>query len=250
MDQLAVEKKLAVSYTLCAIAGAVASITMGITWGHWYHTLDKCIGKNCSCILYGLNTPSTFLGGDQAPCIWVTFGPLIYVFCCICLTCFHGYRVLFTTKAPRMTTTRTVIAKTEPGEAVRIQTIAQEDISPLPRTFWIVVSAISVFFFVYALVHFSIFLDGFYSTCTEYRKVLEILLGVDGTALPVIHGRLYCQGIFDFMDYMQLDSVNASRNGFLNTGLALVLGVIASAFSWIVFLFASWLNILMTRRRD
>ncbi|KAL1502388.1 hypothetical protein ABEB36_007535 [Hypothenemus hampei] len=190
MDQLGIEKRLTLSYLLCVILGAIASITTGVAWGHWYRTLDQCVGRNCSCIIYGKNTLSHFLGGNQAPCIWVTFGPLLYVFFCICLSCFHGYRVLFTTKSPRMRTTRSVVAKMEHGSSVQITAISQEDTSPLPRCFWITLSVFSSFFFAYALINFSIFLDGYYTTCNQYRRVLEKMLGIHGTALPVIHGRL------------------------------------------------------------
>lgn len=128
-DQLGIEKRLAISYAFCTIMGIITSVSTGIAWGHWYRTLDQCgIRRNCSCILYGQNTMSKFLGnilscdkfqlylsfiiigGGQAPCIWVTFGPLLYVFFSLCMTCFHGYRVLFTTKSPKMRTRRTMLA--------------------------------------------------------------------------------------------------------------------------------------------
>ncbi|XP_030761486.1 uncharacterized protein LOC115886466 isoform X1 [Sitophilus oryzae] len=251
MDQLSIEKGLTISYLLCAIMGIISSVTTGIAWGHWYLSLDQCgIGRNCSCILYGQNTFSRFLGGGQAPCIWITYGPLLYVFLAICMTCFHGYRVLFTTKSPKMRTKRSVIARMNHGSSVQIETIAQEDISSLYRCFWITMSVLTSIFFVYALVHFAIFLDGFYTTCNEYRKMLEKLLSVHGTILPVIHRRLHCQSVFDFMDYMQLDSENAYRNGYINTGLALILGIIASCFGWIIFFFASCLNITMAKRQN
>ncbi|ENN71440.1 hypothetical protein HUJ04_000675 [Dendroctonus ponderosae] len=249
MDQLGIEKRLSLSYLFCIILGGIASITTGISWGHWYRTLDQCVGRNCSCILYGQNTVSRFLGGGQAPCIWVTFGPLLYVFFCICLTCFHGYRVLFTTKSPRMRSTRSVVAKTETGSSVQITAISQEDTSPLPRAFWITMSVFTSFFFAYALINFALFLDGFYTTCNQYRRVLEKMIGMHGSALPVIHRRLYCQSVFDFMDYMQLDSENASRNGFINTGLSLSLGLAASCFAWMILLFSSVLNITMAKRK-
>lgn len=60
--QKSIEKRLTITYTLCVVFGAIASITTGIAWGHWYKTLDQCVGRNCSCILYGKHTPSHFLG--------------------------------------------------------------------------------------------------------------------------------------------------------------------------------------------
>lgn len=62
MDQGRAEKRLAVTYVLVTALGAIASITPGIAWGHWKQTLDQCIGRNCSCILYGQHTLTVFLG--------------------------------------------------------------------------------------------------------------------------------------------------------------------------------------------
>lgn len=47
-----------------------------------------------------------------------------------------------------------------------------------------------------------------------------------------------------------MDSENAYRNGFINTGLSLTLGIVASCFAWILLLIASILNINMARRRE
>ena len=60
--QRSVETQLSVAYTLCALFGGTASITSGIAWSHWKETLDTCVNVNCSCILYGVNTPSVFRG--------------------------------------------------------------------------------------------------------------------------------------------------------------------------------------------
>ncbi|RZB58836.1 uncharacterized protein BDFB_007602 [Asbolus verrucosus] len=245
MGQAITEKRLTITYVLCTIAGATASITTGIAWGHWKPTLDQCVnGKNCSCILYGQHTPSKFLGGNAAPCIWVTFGPLFYVLFCISMACFHGYRVLFSMQSVK---TRTVISKNEAGEMVEMRAVQVNGTNPLPKSFWITLSTLTVIFTIYALIHFAIFLDGFRQTCNQYRKTLEILLGVHGTAIPVIHGRLSCQSIFDFMDYMQPDSGNAFRDGFIFTGADLIIGIVSSLFSWIFFIYASFLNITTAR---
>jgi hypothetical protein len=66
MSQAVQEKRLLITYSICTVLGAVASITTGIAWGHWKLTLDQCVnGKNCSCILYGQYTPSKFLGNKS-----------------------------------------------------------------------------------------------------------------------------------------------------------------------------------------
>lgn len=73
MDQTGVEKKLSIQYIICTVVGAIASITTGIAWGHWKHTLDRCIDYNCSCILYGVHTQTHFLGkSKQKTCKYFT----------------------------------------------------------------------------------------------------------------------------------------------------------------------------------
>ncbi|KAJ8963007.1 hypothetical protein NQ314_005625 [Rhamnusium bicolor] len=138
----------------------------------------------------------------------------------------------------------------EHGETVRIQAVTQETTTPLPRAFWICVSVLSVFFTIYALVHFAIYVDGYYQTCNQYRNTLEKHLSLHGSALPVIYHRLSCQGVFDFMDYIQLDSGNAYRDGIINTGLDLIFGVASAGISWILFLHSSIINIKLSTNRD
>lgn len=249
MDQLKIEKLLSICYAVCAVLGGSVSITTGVAWGHWRLTLDQCVGRNCSCILFGEHTPTIFLGGDNGHCIWITFGPLLYVFFCLCMVCFHGYRVLFTTHYPRNRTTRTVLAKLDSGEPVQVHAVSEEDASPLPRFYWIIVATFTSFFTVYSFIHFIMFITGFKRTCNEYRKTLEGLLKIHGSALPLIHNRLSCLAIFDSMDYLQPISEHAYRNGFINTSLDLYIGLLAAFFCWISFGYAAILNITMAKRQ-
>lgn len=46
--------------------------------------------------------------------------------------------------------------------------------------------------------------------------------------MTVIHFRLMCQAIYDFMDYMQKDTLNSRLGTIINTGLSLQLAIIAS----------------------
>lgn len=248
MEQKATESKLTIAYGICVILGAISSITCGIAWGHWKDTLDQCVEKprNCSCILYGRHTPSHFLGGEAGSCIWVTFGPLLYILFALAFTCFHGYRVLFDSGK---TTKRTITTRNEAGETVVMQAVHNGSTSILPRGFWIFKSVITAIFTVYALVHFSIFVDGYLSTCRQYRITLERYLGVHGTLIPVIHNRLSCSSVFDFMDYIQPDTGNAYRDGFINTAASLLIGIISAWVAWMVFLFSAILNIMQSRQK-
>lgn len=136
------------------------------------------------------------------------------------------------------------------GETIEVHAIQTETTDPLPRAFWIVHSIIAVIFTIYALVHFAIFVDGYLKTCNQYKRTLEKILDLRGTVTAVIHRRLSCISIFDFMDYIQPDTGNAYREGFINTGIDLTIGIIASFASWVLFAFAALLNIQMARNKE
>lgn len=130
-----------------------------------------------------------------------------------------------------------------------MQAVQNGTISSLPRAFWITMSTFTAFFTVYCLVHFSIFTDGYYHTCRQYRITLEKLLGIHGTIIPVIHSRLACSGVFDFMDYVQPDTGIGYREGFINTAAALLSGIVASCLSWIVFFNIMMIYVKMTKKK-
>lgn len=131
-----------------------------------------------------------------------------------------------------------------------MQAIQGGNTSKLPKTFWIIMSVFTAFFTVYALTHFSIYLDGYRYTCNQYRNTLERLIGVHGTLIPVVHNRLACSSVLDFMDYIQPDTGNAYREGFINTAASLIIGIVMSFFTWILFLFACIYNIRLTRLKS
>lgn len=133
---------------------------------------------------------------------------------------------------------------------MHIETTTQEMTSSLASAYWITTTVITIIFTIYSIVHFGLYIDGYYSTCNQYRKALERILGVHGSALPVIYNRLACNGVFDFMDYMQLDTGNAYRNGIINTGLALIFGIVGSAIASFAFILASILNIKLGKRNE
>ncbi|KRT83822.1 hypothetical protein AMK59_3885 [Oryctes borbonicus] len=247
-QQRLVEKRLSIAYSLCVILGATAAITIGVAWGHWKETLDHCgnLGgrRNCSCILYGQNTLTYFQGGGVPACGWVTFGPIAYMLFSAGLACFHGFRVVFGSKGTKR---RTITTRNEVGETVILQTIETNNTSLLPRGFWITTSVIAAVLTVYSLIHFAIYIDGFLSTCSEYRKTLEKALRLSGTVISVIHRRLSCSAVFDFMDYIHPNRADTYRSGLINTAAALIIGILSSFSAWILFLFATVLNIRLAR---
>lgn len=93
-------------------------------------------------------------------------------------------------------------------------------------------------------------MDGYYTTCNEYRKMVEKLLDLRGSALPALHNRIACQAVFDFMDYMQLDTGNGYRDGIINTAFSLILGITSAGLSCILFIFTVIINIKLSRNYE
>lgn len=133
---------------------------------------------------------------------------------------------------------------------VEMRAVQVDDTATLPKAFWVTLAIFTCFFTIYGLIHFAIFLDGFYHTCNQFRRSLETLLGIHGTAIAVIHSRLSCQSIFDFMDYMQPNSNYGFRDGFIYTGADLIIGILASCFAWLLFAMASFINIKRARIQE
>ncbi|KAL3285275.1 hypothetical protein HHI36_019385 [Cryptolaemus montrouzieri] len=246
MTQISAEKKLAIVYGITIAMGLITIITTSIAWSHWRSSLDHCIYKNCSCILFGEHTPNIFEGGPQVPCIFITYGPILNILFAAAFVCFHGYRYLFLRKSPNA---RTIMRKNRDGETIHMA-VQSEDSSPLPKCFWVTLSTLTVSFTIYSLVHYVIFLIGYKQTCNEYRKTLENELGLRGSALPVIYSRLSCGGIYDFMDYLHPVPENSYRYGIIDTGLILSLGLTGSFVATILFVIASIYNIKRAKIRN
>lgn len=65
----------------------------------------------------------------------------------------------------------------------------------------------------------------------------------------MIHDRLPCGAIFDYMDYLQPDANNWRRASEINTGVALQLAVCASWFTYFAWFLACLINFGMARKR-
>lgn len=127
--------------------------------------------------------------------------------------------------------------------------IRTREIEPISRMYWIIVSTFSLFFAAYMLAHFAMFADGFLYSCKQYRRELIKLLNLTGTAVGVVHGRLTCNAVFDFMDYLQPVVRNIERGSYVNTAFALIVGIIASFFSTTALALASAINIKFARKQ-
>lgn len=92
MNSKQAEIWLAVLYIGSMIFSVTSVISLVTTWQNWVVTLDGCIDVDCGCILYGINTFRTFLGGDEKLCHFAAYALTPIIIISLCLGAYHGYR--------------------------------------------------------------------------------------------------------------------------------------------------------------
>ncbi|XP_001602372.2 uncharacterized protein LOC100118396 isoform X2 [Nasonia vitripennis] len=248
MDPARAEAVLGVLYVASAATSLISAASLVVAWQHWAWTLDVCINFDCGCILYGVNTFSTFMGGDVKLCHYGSFGLIPAIIAGIGLGFYHGYRSCIprSLSEPRaLAVARHRHSRTSLDGQVVV--IGPRQRAPCKQ--WMPAAFIAVLICCLSLAHAVVLTDGYYKTCEQYRRNLVRLLNSTGQELQAIHNRLSCGAILDFMDYIQPDANNWRRSDAINTGLALQLAIVMSwlnFFSWVtIFL----VNINMARQR-
>ena len=92
MKEMQGEKLLTVLYWSGAVFSTISAVSLVVPWQYWAWTLDSCIDVDCECILYGVNTFSTFMGGDVKICHFASYGLLPAISVGLILGLYHGYR--------------------------------------------------------------------------------------------------------------------------------------------------------------
>lgn len=92
LDAGRAERALGLLYSAAACTSVTSTVALVVAWQHWAWTLDTCIDVNCGCILYGVKTFSSFVGGDVKLCHFTSYGLLPPIIIGLCLGFYHGYR--------------------------------------------------------------------------------------------------------------------------------------------------------------
>ncbi|KOC68933.1 hypothetical protein WH47_09490 [Habropoda laboriosa] len=234
MNEEQAERILSVLYISSAIL-SVTSLTCLVTvWQYWAWSLDVCISIDCGCILYGINTFSTFMGGDVKLCHFGVYGLIPAILIGLCFGGYHGYRCCIDRNLE---------------EPVRIYEDVRRPKRRTPYKQWIPGVFLTILLCCLSLAHAVVTTDGYYKTCEQYRKRLIQVLGSAGREAEVLHDRLSCGAIFDFMDYLQSDVSNWKHGKEIDTGFALRLAIISTWFNFLTWTFAFLLNVIMARKR-
>jgi len=253
MDDRQAEKYLYRLFSLILVLSLICSISTGIAWYHWKDVLDVCgtyqgrYGQyedpKCGCILHAYSTATYFTGGHLALCGWVTYGPLVPAFFCFLLGSFHMYRICCGVN-PRRTETRTV--RNREGELTVITAKAEDAIENVSPYYWTPLGILATIMACYMLIHAAFFTDGYVRTCSQYRLEVSKYTQATGRLVEAIQGRLSCNAIFDFMDYIHPDvNYEKRRIDRINTSYALGLPLIAT---WVTIL--GWIIIAVIAFRQ
>nr|XP_012221871.1 PREDICTED: uncharacterized protein LOC105671903 isoform X2 [Linepithema humile] len=250
MNTKSAEAWLAWLYIGSMLLSVTSVVSLVTAWQHWAWTLDTCIGIDCGCILYGINTFNTFIGGDVKLCHFATYCLVPGIIIGLCLGGYHGYRCCVhkdLDSPKRMSRGRVYHDDSNlnnNGETVVVTVKRRAGFKQ-----WIPIAFLTALICCLSLAHAVVITDGYYKTCNHYRRNLIQLLGSRASEIRVIHNRLPCGAIFDYMDYLQPDTNNWRRASEINTGFALQLAICASWFTFFAWFLACLINFSMARRR-
>lgn len=239
MNQYQVERRLCLCYALTAFFMLVCLISIAIPYHHWKTNLNVCPGNylentNCGCIFFGVSTTLYFNGGHISYCLYAIIAPIPVIAYAAIMGIFHMYRVCINNVGEYEDEKSTAMEEIE-GESIVVRTrsrVAHKNDSVIYC--WIPNACISAVLVLYTLIHASIITHGFVRTCNQFRihTVREIIS--IGDQASVIHFRLSCSAIFDFMDYLLKDPTNSRRGELINTGASLQIA-----------LFTAWVSVAL-----
>lgn len=119
----------------------------------------------------------------------------------------------------------------------------EDDISPY---YWIPVAIIGSVMALFTFVHAAMYLDGFLTSCKQYRNEIIKYIHATGPLVAAVQGRLSCSSVFDFMDYLHQDVAwDRRREGRINTAASLIIGIICT---WICIGLWIWTVVIAAKR--
>ncbi|XP_014474929.1 PREDICTED: uncharacterized protein LOC106744554 [Dinoponera quadriceps] len=238
---------LAILYGASMVLSVVSIISMVTAWQHWSWTLDSCFNVNCGCILYGMKTVTMFIGGDVKLCHFSAYALIPVIVIGLCLSAYHGYRCFIhknLDEPKRLNGAARDDDRRNLNEQVVIHMKSRTQCKQ-----WIPAAFVAALVCCLSLSHAIVLTDGYYKTCDQYRRNFIQMVESRGREVQVIHDRLACGTIFDYMDYLHPDANNWVRGAEINTGLALQLAISTSWLNFFAWLAAFSVNMVMARKR-
>lgn len=246
MNQNKSEKYLSICYPLLVVFGLMCLITSAVAWNHWKYVLDTCVERNCGCILNGVTTISFFTGGHIAYCHYVTFALLLSIAAALVFGSYHVWRSCMSNDVRRVSRHS---VRQRSGEMIIMTAQSEIDDNEISSTYWTVAAMVSGFMILYTLIHAIIYIDGAWESCKQYRNELVKHMSGTGTLVSALQGRISCNAVFDFMDYLFADvSYDRRRIDRIDTSWFLNLAIASSVGSLVLWCCICYINIVQMRR--
>lgn len=247
MNQKKSENLLIYIYPVIVVLGIVCVISTAIAWNHWKYVLDTCVERNCGCILNGVSTITYFTGGNIIYCHYGAFALLLSIAVAVVFGSYHFWRVCMLKSGGRRVSRHSVRQRS--GEMIMMTARSEVDEDDISSAYWTTVAFVSGFMILYTLIHVIIYVDGAWQSCRQYRNELIKYMHATGTLVTAVQGRISCNAVFDFMDYLFADvSFDRRRIDRIDTSWCLNLAIISSMGSFILWCSVFYINIVQARR--
>lgn len=124
--------------------------------------------------------------------------------------------------------------------------VDDNEVSP---NYWIPATIASGLMVIYSLIHAIIYVDGVWQTCYQYRSELIKYMQVTGQLVQAVQGRISCNAVFDFMDYIHPDvSYDRRRYDRIDTSWCMRLAVLSTVATFALWCGIFFVNLSQARR--
>lgn len=135
------------------------------------------------------------------------------------------------------------------GEMIIMTTHSELDDDEISERYWISAAFTSGFMVLYTLAHAIIYIDGVWQSCRQYRNELIKYMHATGPLVAAVQGRISCNAVYDFMDYLFADiSYDRRRIDRIDTSWCLDLAVLSSVVTFLLWCGVFFINLRQARR--
>ncbi|KAI5738362.1 hypothetical protein M8J77_005988 [Diaphorina citri] len=232
-------------YVLSCGLGLTSCIFFALVWSHWHSTLNSCYASDCGCVLYVMTTLNVIAGGNIWICYFVTYTHLLVGLASCGLACYYCVRSL------REETRRSRVH----GANRRFVPVPSYDGGVIPGqagdSCFTPLALSSGVISVLLLSTAYLYTEGYYKTCSEYRRTVARNLKASGNLVSLIFDRLSCTSILDLMDYTQPNTPRRDpRGGIINSSFLLQGAIVTAWAHFLVWALLLVYNAMLARRNS
>ncbi|XP_050529190.1 uncharacterized protein LOC126898833 [Daktulosphaira vitifoliae] len=218
----------------------LASVCFLVVWSYWYFEFDAdCAVHDCKCILFGTSfAGGVFVGGQLYRCRYVWYSLTVSASFAALACIAYGLGILCSVGTARQRRRSYDQAPTMTDDDITRKS-SQVSKSKIGLVIFSILMAVNT------MIASIILTNGYISTCQQYVHRVNSFLLPTGKMVDLISNRLSCETIYDFLDYLQPPSHEATlelirqhrpnpRNDIINTWNWLTTSIIMS-----------WLNTIL-----